>query len=220
MAGLFTRREGSWNQPVFLVRTAVLPEGARPGAGAVWREVPRSWLTEVELAGYRDRMDELVPRLRRSARSGGMFRRLGEFTAERVVRHAPEWGAVEEVRIVNTTWPTRLPEMMVPEGHWQLPPFEEMARERVTEVARIGIEDGRGVSVRLNRGQRGGSTPKPVVATGADGKPEVVGPGSRPGSLRLPLRGTVPVRREGGQETIRPSEGETIRQSGEGSDPR
>ena len=143
-----------------------------------------------------------------------MFRRLGEFTAARVMLNAPEWGAVEEVRIVNTTWPTRLPEMMSPEGHWAIPVFGEIARERVTEVARIGIEEGRGVSVRLNRGRSGGSAPQPVVVTGPDGKPRVVvPPRAVPGSLRLPLRGTVPVRRElpegEGVETIRQSEGES-----------
>jgi hypothetical protein len=56
-AALFTDREASWNQLAFLVRT---------GPNEEWMEVDRRFLSRSQLAGYRNRLDRLVPMARRA----------------------------------------------------------------------------------------------------------------------------------------------------------
>lgn len=198
VAGLFTEREGSWNQPIFLVRASA--------AGAEWKEVPRGWLSQSMLAGYRNRMDRLLPMIRRSGDAGRLMGRLGEFVAQQVALSEPGWGAVSEVRIMNTNWPSKLPEMMQPAGRWQLLAFDQMDPARVSEMALVKLKDKQAVAVLLGTSGKSGlsrqkpGSPRPAAQTvsgssplSRKGSPRSLAPPLP--SPRLPGNGTSPLLR-------------------------
>jgi hypothetical protein len=140
-AALFTDREASWNQIAFLVRTGTAKE---------WIEVDRNCLSRSQLAGFRNRLDRLVPMVRRSQIAERVWKRLGEDVAARYAKAYPQAAPITTVRIVNTNWPTNLPEMTHPLGHWEIPPIEQVDPARVRILATIELQGGRAVSVTGN----------------------------------------------------------------------
>jgi hypothetical protein len=137
-AALFTDREASWNQLAFLVRT---------GSSEEWIEVDGKLLSRSQLAGYRNRLDRLVPMARRATIAKDIWRRLGTYVAVRYAAAHPNAEPVTEVRLVNTNWPTNLPEMTHPRGHWQIPPIADVPPERLRTLVTVQLRDGAAVAV-------------------------------------------------------------------------
>jgi hypothetical protein len=117
-AALFTRTVKSWSQAKYLVQL---------GDGAEWKEVPREWVSPMRVAGYRQRVDRIVPELNRSRSKTQMLDRLAAHVVDCVRLHEPAHPEVMGVRIINTQWPTDDPGMNRPQGKWQLPAFETLA---------------------------------------------------------------------------------------------
>jgi hypothetical protein len=142
---LFTDRENSWNQLVAQVSV---------DGGRKWQQIDPDEMSEVQLAGYRNRIDRLVSLVRGTRLEEQVLSRL----AVRVISvhggTSAENAAINTVRFTNTVWPSGAPEMTQPEGHWKMPKLDSVPSNRQWSIATVRIENGRAVKVEMSRRQR------------------------------------------------------------------
>ncbi|MEQ1748317.1 MAG: hypothetical protein ABL974_02765 [Prosthecobacter sp.] len=157
--------------------------------------------------------------IRRSRGAERLMGRLGEFVAQQVALSEPGWGAVTEVRIMNTNWPSKLPEMMQPADRWQLLPFDLVDPARISEVALMKLKDERAVAVQIGTSGKSGlsrqkpGTPRQAVRTVSGSSP--LNRHSSPHTLVPPSQGSVPGRPTPTSSPVMPSQ----RPSGNGASP-
>jgi hypothetical protein len=129
-AGLFTMREASWGQVIYLVK--------RENASA-WVEMDRDWVSPMPVAGYRQRLDRVFGEVRRKRIYPQIYSGMAAYVARRAGELAPELPKVTEVRFINTRWSTKDAYLNDPSGRWRLLPWQELGTRQRSNTWRWAI---------------------------------------------------------------------------------
>ncbi len=132
-AALFTHRSNVWGDPAIVLR---LDDGS-------WIEPKMELFSPQGLAGYRQRLERIVREIPKSRGKIDLGGKVATFVAKRYFEQTGQ--DVVEVRVVNTTWPAGVPEMVRPAGQWDWPPLAQVSKKRQREWYHGRLVDGRWV---------------------------------------------------------------------------
>jgi hypothetical protein len=145
IAALFPKRQTAWSHPVYQVRTE--------GTDGQWVDFDRWLMSEIEVAGYRHRVDRLISMVAKSSQTGNsILAGLAEHAAVRVEETRPDLGRVTGFRVLTLIFPTNTPEMANPAGQWEIPEPARLDPKRVRLTVEVEMKDGKAVAVKRGGG--------------------------------------------------------------------
>ncbi len=155
-AAVFTHHNTSWSGLMTMMRH---------GPNSEWVQIPTSELTPLQIAGYRYRWDRLVWDMTRK-KVVSFWPRAADHAAQKWRELNPQFPAATEVRIVKILRRYTDPAVILPVGHWELPPLETVAAGDRIELAYCKLQNG----VWVNAGKwRAPTASKPSSAETAPG---------------------------------------------------
>ena len=146
VAALFPKRQAAWSHPVYQVRTK--------RTNGKWVDLDRWLMSEIEVAGYRHRVDRLISMVAKSSKTGNrILASLAEHAAVRVEETRPDLGRLTGFRVLTLIFPTNTPEMAHPSGQWEIPEPDRLDPKRVRLTVEVEVKEGKAVAVK-----RGGAS--------------------------------------------------------------